>query len=93
MQFHLFLVTNQRLQNDEDFDSLQSGEDPADRFWLKQCDCTPSMEIFKTWHQAPFCQGTIPVFIDSNKIVWGVVYHEAKVSLTKEKHSSELLTY
>jgi len=66
----LILVTN-RLQNDKDFDSLQSGEDPEDKLWLNQCDGTPSMEICKTWHQTPFCQGNIPMFIVSKKNCMG----------------------
>lgn len=72
---------------------MQSGEDLEDRFWLNQCDCTPSMENFKTWHQAPFCQGNILIFVVSNKIVQDIVMPEARVSLTEEKHSSELLNH
>ncbi|KAL6052414.1 hypothetical protein STEG23_015801, partial [Scotinomys teguina] len=44
------------LQNDEDFDSLQSGEDTEEWLWFCQCDRKATMGLCQTWHQAPFCE-------------------------------------
>ena len=70
---HLILVTKPHLQNDKDVGSLQGGEDPEDWFWPNHRDCTTSVEICKTWYQAPVREGNIPTFVTSDRIVWGVV--------------------